>query len=179
LIFVGLVRKRETNYTEPKMDDCIFCKIIKGEIPCHKIWEDKKHIAFLSIFPNTEGFSVVATKKHYPSDAFANKDKVLSDLVLATKKVAKILDASFDDVGRTGMFFEGFGVDHLHSKLFPMHGTRETVKNWKGIESGEFDKFFKKYPGYLCSNDSLRADDKNLAKLAEKIRKVAKKVNLT
>ncbi|MFH1649120.1 MAG: HIT family protein [Candidatus Woesearchaeota archaeon] len=150
------------------MENCIFCKIVKGEMPCHKIWEDKEHLAFLSIFPNTEGFSVVIPKKHYPSYAFDLPDDVLSKLTLATKKVAKLLDASFDDVGRTGMFFEGFGVDHVHSKLFPMHGTAN-MKEWKPIES-KIDKFFTQYPGYLSSHDSKRADDKKLAELAKRIR---------
>src|SRR3990167_5725986 len=105
------------------MEGCVFCGIVSGKLPSHKIWEDGKHVAFLSIFPNTVGFTVVATKEHLPSYAFANDDKTISDLTLATKKVALLLDKAFDDVGRTGMFFEGFGVDHLHSKLFPMHGT--------------------------------------------------------
>ena len=52
-------------------NECIFCKIVKGEIPCHKIWEDEKHLAFLSIYPNTNGFSVVIPKKHFPSYAFS------------------------------------------------------------------------------------------------------------
>jgi hypothetical protein len=43
------------------METCIFCNIVNGEAPCHKIWEDAKHLAFLSIFPNTQGFSVVIT----------------------------------------------------------------------------------------------------------------------
>ena len=102
---------------------CIFCDIVEGKAPCHRIWEDEKHLAFLSIFPNTEGFSVVIPKQHHTSYAFDQPDKVLSDLVLATKKVAKLLDRSLEGVARTGMFFEGYGVDHLHSKLFPMHGT--------------------------------------------------------
>ena len=110
------------------MDDCVFCKIVKGEVPSHKIWEDDKHLAILSIYPNTPGFTVVITKEHKPSYIFDNDDKTVSDLTLASKKVAKLLDETFEDVGRTGMFFEGFGVDHLHSKLFPMHGTKN--KEW-------------------------------------------------
>ncbi len=43
------------------MDECIFCQIVRGETPCHKLWEDEKYLAFLSIFPNTLGFSVVIT----------------------------------------------------------------------------------------------------------------------
>lgn len=49
---------------------CIFCQIVEGKAPCHKVWEDEHHLAFLSIFPNTDGFTVVIPKKHYPSYAF-------------------------------------------------------------------------------------------------------------
>lgn len=149
------------------MSDCIFCKIVAGEAPCHKIWEDDKHLAFLSIFPNTEGFSVVITKEHYPSYAFDLPDNVLSDLMIATKKVGKLLDAKLPDVGRTGMIFEGYGVDHVHSKLFPMHGTVDST--WRPIES-KVDKYFEKYEGYISSHGYDRADDEKLAELAKKIR---------
>lgn len=154
------------------MDNCVFCKIAAGQMPVHKIWEDDEHIAFLSIFPNTEGFTVVATKNHYDSYAFGQSDEVLSKLIIATKKVAKILDSYFDDVSRCGMFFEGFGVDHLHSKLFPMHGTGD-LKNWAMIEDKHIDTYFEQYPGYLSSNDSHRADDEQLEKLATNIRQHA------
>ena len=147
--------------------ECIFCKIVKGEAPCHKLWEDEKHLAFLSIFPNTEGFSVVIPKKHYPSYAFDLPDSVLKELVIASKKVAKLLDTKLGDVGRTGMIFEGFGVDHVHTKLFPMHGTN--MKEWKPMHSS-VDKYFEKYEGYISSHDYKRADDKKLAELAKKIR---------
>ena len=149
-------------------NDCIFCKIVKGEVKAHIIWEDEKHMAFLSIFPNSEGFSVVITKEHYPSYNFDLPDKVLTELVLASKKVGKLLDRSFDDVGRTGLIMEGFGVDHVHTKLIPMHGTGE-MKNWKPILSSN-KTFFEQYPGYLSSHDCDKADDIKLAELAAKIR---------
>jgi len=150
------------------MSECTFCKIVAGELPSHKIWEDDHHFAFLSIFPNTEGFSVVIPKDHYPSYVFDLPDDVLSDLVLAAKKVGKLLDRAFDDVGRTGMIFEGFGVDHIHAKLFPMHGTAD-MKEWEQIESN-VDKYFEKYEGYISSHDYKREDDGKLASLAAKIR---------
>lgn len=150
------------------MKDCIFCKIVKGELPAHKIWEDEKHLAFLSIFPNTEGFTVVVTKKHYESYAFDASEKVLADLVKASQKVGKLLDRKLADVGRTGMMFEGYGVPHLHAKLLPMHGTR--AKNWK-LRVSKVNKYFKKYEGYISSHDFKRADDAKLAKLAKKIKK--------
>ena len=147
---------------------CIFCDIVEGTVPCHKIWEDENHLAFLSIFPNTEGFSVVIPKQHHSSYAFDQSDEVLSDLVLATKKVANLLDKSLDGVARTGMFFEGYGIDHLHSKLFPMHGTGNDSA-FKPILSNN-KKFFKKYEGYISSHDYERGDDQVLANLAAKIR---------
>jgi diadenosine tetraphosphate (Ap4A) HIT family hydrolase len=147
--------------------ECIFCKIIKGEEVAHKIWEDEKHLAFLSIFPNTEGFSVVITKEHYPSYVFDLPEDVLIELVKAAKKVAKLLDKKFDDVGRTGMILEGFGVDHAHAKLFPMHGTKNL--EWRPI-APKIDKYFEKYEGYISSHDHKRADDKKLAELAKRIR---------
>jgi len=158
------------------MKDCPFCKIVRGEIPAHKIWENDKFLAILSIFPNTPGFSVVLSKEHKPSYPFANDDETLSGLVLASKQVAKLLDATFEDVGRTGMFFEGFGIDHLHSKLYPMHGTGN-MNEWKKIESGTKKDFFDKYPGYLSSNDSERADDSELSKIADRIIDTARKLN--
>ena len=149
------------------MSDCIFCKIIAGEIPCHKIWEDDLHLAFLSIFPNTEGFSVVIPKRHYPSYVFDLPQEVRANLIEAAGKVAKLLDAKFEDVGRTAMIFEGFGVDHVHAKLFPMHGTRK--ETWEQANS-DVDKYFEKYEGYVSSHDYVRADDEQLAKLAKRIR---------
>jgi len=153
-------------------NECVFCKIVKGEVPAEKIWEDENHLAILDIFPNTDGFSVVLTKEHLPSYAFENSDTVLQNLIVATKKVVKLLDAAFEDVGRTGVFFEGFGVDHLHSKLFPMHGTAN-MEEWKKIETKDAGPFYEKYPGFLSSRSSTRIDDNRLKELGEKIRSVA------
>ena len=150
------------------MDNCIFCKIVKRESPSHIVWEDEKHIAFLSIFPNTEGVTVVITKEHYPSYVFDLPDDVLSNLMIATKKVAKLLDAKLEDVGRTALVFEGFGIDHIHAKLFPMHGTAN-MEEWKPIESS-VDKYFEKYEGYISSHDYKREDDNKLDDLTRKIK---------
>ena len=149
------------------MSDCIFCAIAAGHAPCHKIWEDERHLAFLSIFPNTEGFSVVITKRHYRSYAFELPDRVLRELVLAAKQVGRLLDRKLEGVGRTGMILEGFAVDHAHAKLFPMHGTR--MPRWRPL-SRPLDKYFERYEGYISSHDYRRADDGRLAALAARIR---------
>jgi histidine triad (HIT) family protein len=149
------------------MIDCIFCKIVKGEMPSHKIWEDEKYLAFLSIFPNTKGFSVVITKEHFDTYVFEVEEDVYLGLLKAAKKVGKLLDSKLEDVGRTGLIAEGFGINHLHVKLFPMHGTR--MDEWKQISSN-VDKYFEKYEGYISSHNGKREDDQKLADLAKKIR---------
>jgi diadenosine tetraphosphate (Ap4A) HIT family hydrolase len=145
----------------------VFCEIVEGKLPSHKVWEDEKHIAFLSLYPNTEGVTVVIPKKHYPSYAFDLPNDVLKDLIIATKTVARIIDSKLNDVGRTALVFEGFGVDHVHAKLYPMHGTK--LKEWKPITSN-VDKYFDKYEGYISSHDASRANDSDLAKLAVKLK---------
>jgi histidine triad (HIT) family protein len=149
-------------------EECIFCQIVAGTMPSHQVWEDSENLAFLSIFPNTEGVTVVIPKKHYPSYVFDLPDEVFSSFLLATQKVARLLDERFSDVGRTALVFEGFGVDHVHAKLFPMHGTAD-MREWQPIESKR-EEYFQTYPGYISSHDSKRASDEALEKLAKKIR---------
>ena len=74
------------------MENCIFCKIINEEIPSVKIWEDENFLAVLDKFPNVKGMSLVIPKKHFDSYVFDMKDNDYSELMIATKKVAKLLD---------------------------------------------------------------------------------------
>ena len=46
-------------------EECVFCKIVKGEIPCYKIYEDKEFISFLDITPRNKGHTLVIPKEHY------------------------------------------------------------------------------------------------------------------
>jgi diadenosine tetraphosphate (Ap4A) HIT family hydrolase len=98
--------------------NCIFCKIVAGEVPSYKIYEDKEHVAFLDIFPVTKGQALVAPKKHLDSLFSKAEDKELAHLVLAAKKVANLLREKLP-AERISMVFEGLDVNHLHAKLFP------------------------------------------------------------
>lgn len=149
------------------MPDCIFCKIVNGTAPSHTVWEDDKHLAFLSIFPNTEGVTVVITKEHYSSYIADLPDDVSNGILTAAKKVAKKIDAAYPDVDRCGVVFEGFGVNHIHAKLFPLHGTKSD--DWKQ-RSSNVDKYFEYYEGHISSHDHARENDAKLAAVAEKIR---------
>ena len=152
-------------------DDCVFCRIVVGASPAHRIWESGTHLAFLSIFPNTEGFSVVIPKAHRPSYVVEMAPDDYIALHVAAREVAQRLDRAFPDVARTGIMYEGYGVNHAHAKLFPMHGTAgNTGKGWREVAS-PVDGYFDRYQGYLSSHDHTRADDAWLADIAERIRK--------
>ncbi len=146
--------------------DCIFCKIVAKELPSHVVFEDKEHLAFLSIFPNTKGVTVVIPKAHHDSYFAAVPESVSTALLNVVRMVAHKIDTAFPDVGRTGLVFEGFGVNHLHAKLFPLHGT--SGKEWQQRTSS-IEKYFDHYEGYLSSHDGLRADDIELAETARQI----------
>lgn len=151
------------------MKDCVFCKIVKGDIPSYQVWEDDNHLAFLTIFPNTDGFTVVTTKAHMPSNfTEAPKEEVLS-LVEASRQVANKIETAYaDDVQRCAMVFEGYGVDHLHTKLIPLHGTAN--KQWREFNMHS-DKYFDKYEGYISTHEpSDMADKEKLEAIAKKIK---------
>ena len=147
--------------------DCLFCQIIAGEEPAHIVWEDENHLAFLSIFPNTKGVTVVVPKKHHPSYIYDMEDEGFFSLFSAARAVAKLLESKLDGVGRVALAVEGFGIDHAHIKLFPLHGTHQC--EWKSIAS-RIDKYFVKYEGYVSTHDAERADDQGLKALAAYIR---------
>jgi len=160
--------------SETESGECVFCKIANGEIePRGKgiIWEDSNHLAWLSPFPNTKGFTVLIPRKHYGSDVLKMPDQELHQLILAAKKVSNMLIDFFDNVGRVGLIMEGTGIDHAHIKLSPMHGTGYMKKGeWKQTLSGRED-FFEEYPGYLISSDGPQANLDELEKLAINIRR--------
>jgi len=146
--------------------DCIFCKIVKGEIPSVKIWEDKKHIAFLDIFPNTKGMTLIIPKKHFDSDATDMPDKEFSDLMMATKKVAKMLEKGLK-IKRVAMVMEGLGVNHVHIKLYPIHGLEEKFKEtWAKKEI-----YFNSYEGYISTQLGPKKSPEELNKIAEEIKR--------
>lgn len=100
---------------------CIFCKIVAGEIPCHKVWEDEKHLAFLDIHPMREGHTLVVPKEH-ASELFELEADAYDALMRASKSVASRLKPALN-VRRVGVAVEGFEVDHVHVHLVPMnHG---------------------------------------------------------
>jgi histidine triad (HIT) family protein len=160
------------NYdSKTKEGKCIFCEIVKGNLKTPGLfWESDSYMAFLSPYPNTEGFTVVIPKKHYRSDVLAMEDTILKEFIVVAKKVSQILLNYFSDVGRVGLVMEGTGVDHAHIKLIPMHGTAH-MKTGQWVQyPSSINTFYDKYQGYLSSNDGPRVNDEDLTKLANELK---------
>ncbi|QWQ31188.1 HIT family protein [Candidatus Minimicrobia vallesae] len=112
------------------MNHTIFDDIVSGKMKSWKIWEDEKFLAFLTPFPNTPGFTVVIPKYNPGDYVFSLDDNLYSEMMLAVKKVAGILEKAFD-TPRVALIFEGTGVAHVHAKLisrFMVIWQRELVR---------------------------------------------------
>ncbi len=125
------------------MEDCIFCKIIKGEIPCVKIWEDENYLAFLDVNPINTGHTLLIPKQH-DEYIFDIEDNKYCELLLKAKNLAKILKLKLQSK-RIGMVVEGFGVSHIHIHLIPINKMNEMdSKNKKSVEIEELKKIADK-----------------------------------
>lgn len=147
----------------------LFDKIVSGEIPSYKVWEDDTYLAFLTPFPNTPGFTVVIPKKN-PGDYVFNVDDAITDgLMKASKKVAKLLEKALG-VQRVALVFEGTGVAYLHAKLIPLHGELGGQTNvWS-----HHQEFHPEYIGYLTTTEGPRMNDNELQAIQAKIQKAVK-----
>tara|TARA_B100001121_G_scaffold307965_1_gene330741 strand:- start:752 stop:1147 length:396 start_codon:yes stop_codon:yes gene_type:complete len=102
------------------MTDSIFTKIIKGEIPCHKIEENEHFIAFLDIMPLKKGHTLVVPKVQVDY-IFDLENQTLGDLMIFAKKVAKKIEAAIP-CERIGIAVIGLEVPHAHVHLIPLVG---------------------------------------------------------
>ena len=106
------------------MSDCLFCKIIDGEIPCHKVYEDDQILAFLDIQPLTRGHTLVIPKEHAPS-----MDKLSPDSAAALGKALPIVSSAvlkstesiaYNLVQNNGPE-AGMSIAHVHVHIIPRY----------------------------------------------------------
>ena len=113
------------------MKDCIFCKIVRGEIPCYKIYEDENVLAFLDIENDVYGHTLVVPKKHCTNILDA-EDETLAQVMKAVQKIAKhfVDDCGFDGVHTFNNNGEvaGQSVMHLHFHIKPRK-TNDGIKS--------------------------------------------------
>uniref|UniRef100_A0A146P7J7 Isoaspartyl peptidase/L-asparaginase n=2 Tax=Fundulus heteroclitus TaxID=8078 RepID=A0A146P7J7_FUNHE len=151
------------DYFGDPSNDCLFSRIVRGEQQQWRVWEDGQHVAFLTPYPNRPGLTVVVPRKPLSSDVFRLYDPDYKALILATYKVAKLLQEGMEALN-VALIFEGFEIDHAHAKLIPL------LPSPVGKMAPELQpEYFQTYPGFVSSLDGLPADAKSLENIHLKI----------
>ena len=128
--------------------NCIFCKIVRGEIPSEKIYEDDWSLAFLDINPVNAGHALVIPKDHF-ENIYTTPDEALARLSLVTKKVALAIRNAVDAEGITiSMNNEPAGgqvIFHAHFHIVPRF-EKDGLKLWpqRKYNNGEISDTAKK-----------------------------------
>lgn len=104
------------------MDDCLFCKIIKGEIPSYTVYENDKIKAFLDINPVTNGHCVIIPKKHIV-DVQEIDSEISKEIDEASKKIIEMYKSKLNIDGATRIQNNGYGqeIKHYHMHIIPRY----------------------------------------------------------
>lgn len=117
------------------MDDCIFCKIVRGEIPCYKIYEDENFLAFLDIAQFTKGHTIIIPKNHF---------RFIWDIpnVGAFYEFAVKVANHYRNLGYEFIDSASFGrlVPHAHYHLVPNPGNNDWSKSLAGLSVLQSDE---------------------------------------
>ncbi len=124
------------------MKETVFTKIANKELPAYILAESDKYMAFLDIQPSVKGQTLVIPKEWKDSYLLNNEPEFIAEFFEFVQEVGKKLD---DILGaeRCVIMFEGYGVDHLHAKLYPMF-SKEQAFAFTPREKIEFDEEFAK-----------------------------------
>lgn len=125
--------------------DCIFCKIIAGEIPCFKLFESDDTLAFMDINPANEGHALVVPKEHY-ADVHSVSAAAISSTVITAKMIAAAIEKTLSPEGINLLQCNGpaaaQSVLHFHMHVLPRRDGDELKLNW-GLEPGDMDAIGK------------------------------------
>jgi histidine triad (HIT) family protein len=131
------------------MENCIFCKIIKGDIPCYRVLENEKVLAFLDINPVMPGHTLVIPKKHF-IDISEIEEDYLKEVILMAKKIAdKMIDSSIAegvDIFQANKEAGEQTVFHYHMHIIPRKRddgidlSKEMIRNAKKLSPEDFGK---------------------------------------
>lgn len=130
--------------------DCIFCKIAKGEIPSHKVYEDDNFLAFLDIRPRNKGHTLVIPKQHY---RWVWDHPDIGSYYEAVKKVANAIKKALETDFIISIVI-GEEVPHAHVWLVPRfkndgHGAALDFKLVKEIPKEEMEEIASKIRSFL------------------------------
>ena len=125
------------------MEDCIFCKIVQGEIPCFKVYEDEKILAFEDINPISEGHTLIVPKRH-AQDLWEIPAEDLTAIHLASQKIIRAIKKALNPTGVALLQLNGRGANqvvmHYHLHLMPRIGENPPlpVTEWE-LKEGDME----------------------------------------
>ena len=121
--------------------DCIFCKIIAGEIPCFKLYEDDATLSFMDINPASDGHALVIPKEH-GRDVYAISDEAIAATMQTAKKIAGAVAKTLQPGGLNLLQCNGpaaaQSVMHFHMHVLPRQDGDDLKLNW-GPKPGNMD----------------------------------------
>jgi len=127
------------------MNDCLFCKIARKEIPANIVYEDKDIIAFLDIRPINPGHTLVVPKKH-STNIYDTDDKILEKIGPVLKKIAiavkKATSAEGINIGMNNEGVAGQVIMHPHFHIIPRFDN-DGHKHWHGIDNFSKEELIK------------------------------------
>ena len=122
------------------IQDCIFCKIIAGQIPCNKIYEDDSVLAFLDIGPISDGHTLVIPKEHFEKLDQCSQ-QILTDMSGCLGKIAKAVVSAVHSDGYNVLCNNGRAagqlVDHVHFHIIPRNAGDGVFDRWPSYEYKE------------------------------------------
>ena len=145
--------QQKSKISEHASEACIFCKIIKGQIQCAKVYEDDKVLAFLDINPVNPGHTLVVPKEHYEHMEQV-PDELLKELIVAVKKVTiavkKGVDTDSINLGLNNGKTAGQLVPHVHFHIMPRF-PNDGKKLWEGkhYQEGQMSGVQKNIAKYI------------------------------
>ena len=103
-------------------DGCIFCRIVDGTLPCHRVYEDERVLAFMDIFPVADGHTLVITKQH-AANLFEADEVALTAVMAASRRIADAIRTVLAPDGLMVFQLNGAAamqtVFHYHMHLLP------------------------------------------------------------
>jgi histidine triad (HIT) family protein len=113
--------------------DCIFCRIVAGELPCAKVYEDEDSLAFMDIGPVVKGHTLVVPKKHF-DPITATPPAVLQQVILVVQRIARAqvagLGAAGINVTQANGKLAGQIIPHIHFHVIPRFEADGHHWNW-------------------------------------------------
>ena len=121
-------------------DDCVFCKIVKGELPAAKVYEDSQIVAFLDIAPVNKGHTLVVPKEHY-ENIYDLPEELLKRIASLSKKLSTaIKEATSADgitIHQSNGKAAGQVIMHFHIHIMPRYENDSVGLTWKHKKYGE------------------------------------------